>query len=442
MYRSWMPQTAASTEERIRSLKKLRDAYPSVCWKICIEEFSAGPFMGFESYRPRWRSDASGSGQPLTSWEEINLFRSEALRLALDWPEFDGEKLTDLVEKINEMPDDEQPRVWELINSWADSDADEVAKAKLAESIRNSVLKRRGTRYGLTGSMRERVDTVCRKLESTDPVVQNAWLFASSFIEMSADELDDEDIDAAYERHHQRTDRLRAEAMGEIWEERGLNGIVALLSGGCFEFLAGKYLAVNVVDVHERAQVLRQCLSVKGDIGRSMDFFVRGFLEKTGMDVRAQVIADVVMGIELEEVVRVFLCAPFHSDTWRLLKEYGEDTVSGYWHDVEPHANRYSEAETTEIIDRFLEAKRPRAAFKSVNSVWTRVETSRLKRLLLAVATVDEEPEGEYQINPYYISKSVGCAQCPSKCDDEGNGAVRIPVRFPSRSQGVSGQES
>ena len=142
--------------------------------------------------------------------------------------------------------------------------------------------------------------------------------------------LDDEDIDAAYEQHHKRTDRLRAEAMGEIWEERRLDGIVELLSGGGFEYIAGKYLAVNVVDAQERAEVLRQCpLRLKATIERSMDFFVRGFLAEIGMEVRARIISDVVTGAEPEQTVRVLRCAPFHSDTWRLLKKYGEDTV--FW---------------------------------------------------------------------------------------------------------------
>ena len=149
IYRSWMPQTAASTEDRVRSLEKLRDGFPSVCWKICIEEFRAGPFMGFNSFRPRWRSDASGSGQPVTSWKEINLFRRDALRLALDWPQYDGDMLADLVERIHEMPDDEQSRVWDLIDSWADSDADEVAKAKLVESIRGLRIDKSGDKARL-----------------------------------------------------------------------------------------------------------------------------------------------------------------------------------------------------------------------------------------------------------------------------------------------------
>ena len=67
----------------------------------------------------------------------------------------------------------------------------------------------------------------------------------------------------------------------------------------------------------------------------------------------------------------------------------------------------------------FLEANRPRAAFESVRIDWTRVETSRLKRLLLAVATMDEEPEGEHRINPYYVSKALDALNARASVTEE-----------------------
>ena len=52
-------------------------------------------------------------------------------------------------------------------------------------------------------------------------------------------------------------------------------------------------------------------------------------------------------------------------------------------------------------------AERPRAAFFAVRFDWDKVETSRLKRLLNAIATVDTEPAGQYEIDAYYLSKAL-----------------------------------
>ena len=58
-----MPQTAASVEQRVKALEMLTKRFPDVGWEICIEQIKPGSRIGHYSYRPRWRSDASGPGR-------------------------------------------------------------------------------------------------------------------------------------------------------------------------------------------------------------------------------------------------------------------------------------------------------------------------------------------------------------------------------------------
>ena len=89
-----------------------------------------------------------------------------------------------------------------------------------------------------------------------------------------------------------------------------------------------------------------------------------------------------------------------------------------YWSGVTPRFVQPTEPETNELIDRLLEVDRPRAAFSIVRFDWEKVETSRLKRLLIAVATVDSEPvnsyptvdsePSDYKIDSYCLSEALG----------------------------------
>jgi len=90
IFRSWMPQTAASVEERIKILKTLTKRFPGVVWEICIEQIKPGYQSGHESYRPRWRSDASGAGQVVMDRESDDFYR-KALDLLIVWPSHDEE---------------------------------------------------------------------------------------------------------------------------------------------------------------------------------------------------------------------------------------------------------------------------------------------------------------------------------------------------------------
>ena len=144
-----------------------------------------------------------------------------------------------------------------------------------------------------------------------------------------------------------------------------------------------------------------------GDLERKIDFCIQGFLTSLGDEARDSIFLTVAEGMDTDRIVRLFRCAPFGQDTWRPLDRYDEEIQFRYWQEVVPYWNRHSEAELIEIIDRLLEAKRPRAAFHVVHLDWHQIETSRLKRLLLAVATVDAEPADWYRVDDYDISAAL-----------------------------------
>ena len=123
IFRSWMPQTAATLDDRKKALEVLTQKFPAIGWRICVAQFAPGHRVGHYNHRPRWRSDASGAGQPVT-WPEINGFGKKALDLALCWPCHDENTLGDLVTNLTGVPDEDQQTVWNLIASWAAKETD------------------------------------------------------------------------------------------------------------------------------------------------------------------------------------------------------------------------------------------------------------------------------------------------------------------------------
>ena len=85
IYRWWMPQTAASLADRKKALETLARRFPAAAWRICLDQSTIGHY----NHRPRWRSDASGAGQPDTG-HEAHKFRRAALDLALAWQHHDA----------------------------------------------------------------------------------------------------------------------------------------------------------------------------------------------------------------------------------------------------------------------------------------------------------------------------------------------------------------
>ena len=404
IYRSWSPQTAAPLEDRMTALETLTKCFPDIGWKLCIAQLQTGSRIGLYSYRLRWRSDASGAGMPVTE-RERHEFTRKAFDFALVWPEHDQKTLGDLVERLPVISEEYQTLVWDLIDTWADSETDEKAKAGLRERIRTFAFTRRGRRHGLKDATKDRAYMAYEKLQPRDPVVRHTWLFAQPWVEPPSDEIEDEDFDHTKREEKIRT--LRIIAMEEIWMQCGFEGVKALLSRSNAPTAIGISLCLNITTMNARTDFLRQCLSTTGDLERKVDGCIQGFLMSVGDDSLDALLSAVCKDMDTDRIVRLFRCAPFKQDTWRLLDQYSQEIQDRYWQEVQPQWNRDSEAELIGIIDHLLKAQRPRAAFQTVCWDWSKVETSRLKRLLRAVATVDDEPEDWYILDAHSLSEAL-----------------------------------
>ena len=405
IFRSWIPQTAASVDDRGKTLKLICNRFPDVGWKICIEQLRPGPRSASPSYRPRWRSDASGAGEPVTRGEKDE-FDRKALDLALAWREHDRTTLGDLIECLASMSEVDQSTVWGLIDAWSRNKADEKAIAGLRERIRRFALTMRGRRRNPKAAMRERAREVYERLAPRDPVIRHTWLFAKPWFQETLDGIEDEYLDLS--KREERIDQLRTEAMKEIWAEHGLDGAITLLADSEAPGEVGRYAAICASNDGMVIEVLWNCLSDVASPERKLDGFMEGFIASIAEDARDAVLTTIAEQVTTVQAARLFRCAPFGSRTWRLMDDQPQEVRDRYWREVPPFGwNTFSETDWAELIDRLLEAERPRAAFQVSSMHWEKIETSRLKRLLMGVATTSAEPVGSFPIDPYDISNAL-----------------------------------
>ena len=411
IYRCWFPQTAASLDYRIRGLEMLVQKFPGIGWEICMQQFGSGPQMAKSSYRPRWRADATGAGKVKTDQEPYN-FARRALDLALTWPEeYDSSKLGDLIERLNLISPGDRTAVWNLIETWSHSKENELEKARLRDKIWRVVLAKRKGRF--TSDIRDLALAAYEELTPCDVVLRHSWLFASDWVDVPEDEWikesatsNDEkrfDFDKEEEWVHVR----RTEAMEEIWAERGLDGIVSLLKISDAAFIVGRYAALTLTSLGDACSALQGCLSAELDPQQRTEAFMRGLiLEAIGRQGSA-LLSQVSETATSDQKVRLFTCAPFSSQTWRILDQEKQSIRDGYWRDVPPHRNRHSEIEVNELLDRLLDAERPWEAFHAVEWEWKKIETSRFKRLMIMLATSDDKSDYRYRPDSFYIAHAL-----------------------------------
>jgi addiction module HigA family antidote len=402
IFRSWLPQTAASVEQRLSALKLINRKYPEVGWQLCVDQFEPYSRVGDFSCRPKWRTDASGHGYSVTN-RENSLFISQCVELALDWPSHTENTLGDLVERLQQLSEEHQAKLWERIDEWASKTNDEQAKAKLREKIRRFALTRTSRLKGLSTSTLTRVKAALSSLEPTDVVIRHGWLFADTWIEESRDELEDETYN-----HEERQLRIKAQrlvALEKIWRDQGFEGLARLLecSGACFDI--GVLMKSIVPQKAGAARILLAALKHPAESFR-MDAFVSGFLaasEEREVEFLAQ---EMKKKATAEQIARFSVCLPFKPHSWRLLDAWGEEFAQQYWTTVQNTWSRHDEKDINEIIDRLLAAERPLVAFATAQFDWAHVETSRLKRLLQATATTAPKQADRHRLRQHEVEEA------------------------------------
>jgi addiction module HigA family antidote len=403
IFQSRMPQTAASLEQRIKGLEMLGKDYPDVAWRIAREQITPGLNFGHESNRPKWRSDCSGAGLGVTD-EEADEFSKRAFDLMITWQAHDESTLGDLVESLQGKTEEDQTAVWDLIGQWAGT-SEETAKAALRERIRRFALTQRGHRRKLGEVTRDRAREAYESLRPRDPVLRHGWLFADQWVQESVDELEDESFD--HQKRDERIAQLRDEAIAEILTERGFEGVCQLLAGSGSAETVGRHAARSITAEENRVAFIRHCLSWEDDAPSKEAQCLRGFLGSIEAADRSSIIRAAANELLSAEKERLLLCAPFQSETWRLVDESGEDIRSAYWEEVSPSWQKHTSSELTELLDRLLDARRPRAAFYAVRMDFKDIETSRLKRLMRDIATVNAEPAAHFGLDAYHVSAAL-----------------------------------
>ncbi|MXY64662.1 MAG: HigA family addiction module antidote protein [Gammaproteobacteria bacterium] len=411
IFRCWMPQTAASLGERSSALERLTRKFPDVGWQVCIHQLNPVSAFGAYGNRPRWRTDAYDAGKVTTNGDAWD-GQDKAAELVLHWPVHDEHMLGDLVQRLKVLSPDQRNRVWELITVWNDTGPNDDQKAALRERIRNYALTRRSRYREIDDEERDRARQAYALLEPRNPVDRHRWLFVSHWVEESGDEVEDERFD--HEKREKRIACQRHVALQEIWTEAGLDGIKELCrsgdASGDASGVIGWHMAEIDTDVEQRVKFVHDMLAGEstGLRGKS-EQCVSGFLERLDLPDRDTLLAGLLahLGSDEDGCIRLLGCAPFDSGTWQHVDRLSMPLQQRYWEQVNPHWDRHDASAITKLVDELLKVNRPLAAFQAARIDWELLDSSRLMRLLTALAAGDAESSGLYPIEQYYVSRAL-----------------------------------
>ncbi|CAB3791983.1 hypothetical protein LMG28688_03426 [Paraburkholderia caffeinitolerans] len=415
IFRSWMPQTAANNEERLALVKVLFDRFPDVAWTLCVAQFGNHHQVGDYSHKPTWRPDGYGHGEPFPTWGPILEFAGTMIELALSQAHYSVSMLSDLIDRLPDLTDPDQDRVWALVESWAKtaSDNDKIA---LREKIRVSTLSRVATLRAKKSGKKSRVAAAAKHiyaaLEPSNLLDKHAWLFKGTWIDESADELEDiQNID--YEARETRIRKQRADALKEIHGQYGIAGLLDTAIGSGASGTIGAVAAERVLDEQELLALVTLAFQKRDEsepAARASEWLIQGILGVVSSDQnREAFLRSSIAAIGPENAAHFLALAPFGEAIWSLVFSYGEEVEARYWKEVAPGWLRDVPAEMAKAVDMLMRARRPRAAFALVKDQPEKLPVRTLFQLLTVMAQDGDDKAGEYLLEHYYVERAFEC---------------------------------
>lgn len=405
IFMSWMPQTKATLDERIAGLKYIARKYPHIGWQLCLNQVSV-PETGDYNYRPRWRNDAVGAGEPLSNLEEVYVFRREALDILLNWSPQNEETLADLLAYLGVMNEGDIEKVLHLIDEWNGENPSDEKKAHLREQIRKYMFTM-FRHKNLDEKTKKLFETMYERLSPKDLIIRHQWLFACGV----AESLDEGEEDWNYERNCERINSQRLETLKEIDTRLGFSGLKRLLDITEDSANIGLILAKDIFNEEEAKDFLYMLISDSTEgLKPKIDDCILGFLHAIDLSRFNGIINTLTEKFKEEgtesELSRLLILSPFNENTWKHVERLPEDLQKLYWKSVRPFRRSEDPKFLRKLVDKLLEVDRPRGALNTVCLSLDKIDSRRILSLLYGAVVSHDESLNEYDLSLHAVDRA------------------------------------
>ena len=395
IFRPWLPQTAASPQQRLRVLDKLREQEPEPAWalmKSMLPEFRG---VGTYTARPIWREWAPDSSVPATRSDRSLVVREIVGRMLADVG-FSGQRWAGLIDALPMLGPHEHTAVVAALQEINLQGLSASERATIWDQLRKLVADHRsfaGADWAMAPDTVTRVDDLRSRFEPSDSVARYGWLFDGTPRLPDASPV----LESDWSTQEAAVEAKRIEAIEQLMRSCGLDGVLALTDGTEEPEAVGRTLAKVVASPSMEDDILDQHLP---DAREKRRRFGRGFAQGRYRTQGAEWVSAKLEGIAAKWVPRdraeLLDLLDATPGTWHLARELGPEVEHEYWLKVWPRQIATEHAE--EAARQLLRVGRPNAALDAL-AVRKRGEVSNsdlviqiLEQVLTSDSAVDHVP--------------------------------------------------
>lgn len=394
LFRTWLPQTAADVQQRIKVLDLLIAREPAVAFGILEGLVQNGQQFATPAARPKWRDDDAGAGRSVTEAEYLQMHQAARERL-IQCSTCDAQHIAKLFEHTDLRDKQELAKVLVLEEPFTRPSIADEDREVLRSSLRRKIHWHRNydnIQGAELDDLLNAIESLYERLEPVDLVIRHRWLFANHWPDLPV-RTRDEDISARGEQQ----EAARNSALIEIFQVLGIDGIERLIRECGDAGVVGTALAATGCGKENWAEWIAK-RGNKFTPGEPMTFCISGLLcwlqEPNSTALIKEVLgqADTQMW-SAERRARFLVLARSECACWEQAATCGTETEQAFWSLVSPGLLRGEDANMDFVLRKLVVAKRPRTALRCCQYDLKQVDAKLLFEMLQRFMQ-GEEPQG------------------------------------------------
>lgn len=393
----WHPQTDASLKIRLEVLDVLIERYPEVGWHLLIDLLPRDHDVGHPTSKAMWRQFSEKTEVPVTIAEHYASVKEIIDRLSIHVG-YDGQRWVKILDHFAALPADQRNRIVEQLASSADKVS--AGRYELWNKLREIISRHRSypeSDWSLPEEELQVLEEIYFTLEPDDKIDRFSWLFDGWPNLLKGVRIEDRHDD------DEKFVQLRLEALNEIREEYGFEGLIKLAEKIERPQYIGQTLAEDDIDAIEEEKLYSL---LDGEDESKMVFVKEYILRKAFND--EDWIENLVKKAQNENwpnlrIVNLFTAFLSRMFVWNLLKTFDKGIQEAYWRKCGFGGITKESEDKIYYVKQMVQAKRYFTAL-DIAALYAKEMPTELIAEILEKAAI-EKSEDEFRIEYYDVER-------------------------------------
>jgi hypothetical protein len=373
----WHHGTNASLDQRLAAIDLVLAREPDVGWALLAKLLPGAHSTSIGTAKPRWRDFGDPPEDTCSRRGQIR-YLSAIVDRALDHLGIAPERWRAILDSLRILSPIQQEKALDLLDAIARGATAVDVKTALWEMLRDFTYQHqtfRDANWALKGELIDRLEASLSHLAPDNLVERNRWLFDEWLPELPSGEQD-------IERREKEVEVLRQQAVAEILQAQGTEGVVMLGTTCKYPGSVASVAVPLMTDLGAIHGLVEQAISA-GEAGVFLAGQISGRSQQLhGEAWRNLIYKQAQAGSWPPAVIASLLVWwPDERATWEDAAALGEETAAEYWRRKQVFLIDGPPEDQIYQIDRLIKAGRAARVFSRFALRGERVPTEALVRL-------------------------------------------------------------